>query len=215
MIRILLADDHPLILQGLNNLFAGHADLCVVGEESHAGDVPPAVARLAPDVLVLDLMMPGMGGMGVIREVSRSSPGTGIVVLSMHSNVAYVWEAFRNGALAYVLKCEDSDELILAVRRVNGGQRYLTASIPQHELEEYASKSRQNGLDPFDMLTRRERQVLALVAEGKTSIEIAEHLGIGVRTVETYRANLLAKLDLHNQTELVRYAIKRGIISPL
>lgn len=215
MISILLADDHPLILRGLNDLFTACADLRVVGEEHNGRKVVETVGRLAPNVLVLDLMMPGMSGMEIIRRVSQHHPATRIVVLSMHANVAYVWEALRNGALAYMLKCAESDELILAVREAGAGRRYLCAAIPERELEDYALKVQQRGLDSHDMLTRRERQVLRLVAEGHTSAAIARQLQIGIRTVETYRANLFHKLNLHNLTELVRYAIQRGIIPPV
>lgn len=215
MISILLADDHPLILRGLSDLFTACTDLRVVGEEPNGREVVEAVVRLEPDVLVLDLMMPGMSGMEIIRQVARSRPRTRIVVLSMHANVAYVWEALRNGALAYMLKCAESEELIFAVREASARRRYLSSSISELELEEYALKVQQRGLDPHDMLTKRERQVLRLVAEGNTSARIAQQLHIGIRTVETYRANLLLKLNLRNQTDLVRHAIQRGVIPPV
>lgn len=214
MISILLADDHPLILRGLIDLFTASADLRIVGEESDARKVVEAVARITPDVLVMDLMMPGMSGMEVIRQVAQSHPSTRIVVLSMHANVAYVWEALRNGALAYVLKCAESEELIFAVLEASAGRRFLGSSISEYELKDYERKVQQHGLDAHDMLTERERQVLRLVAEGNTSAQIAEQLHIGIRTVETYRANLLLKLNLRNQTDLVRYAILRGVIPP-
>lgn len=214
MISILLADDHPVILRGLRGLFEAYDDLRIVGEESDARKVIEAVARLDPDVLVMDLMMPGMSGMEIIREVAQHHPDTRIVVLSMYSNVAYVWEALRNGALAYVLKCADSEELVRAVREVNARRRYLSPPLSENELEEYARQAQQHGLDPHDMLTNRERQVLRLAAGGNTSSRIAEQLHIGIRTVESHRASLLHKLGLHNQTELVRYAIQRGIIPP-
>ncbi len=214
MISILLADDHPVILRGLRGLFEAYDDLRIVGEESDARKVIEAVARLDPDVLVMDLMMPGMSGMEIIREVAQHHPETRIVVLSMYSNVAYVWEALRNGALAYVLKCADSEELVRAVREVNARRRYLSPPLSENELEEYARQAQQHGLDPHDMLTNRERQVLRLAAGGNTSSRIAEQLHIGIRTVESHRASLLHKLGLHNQTELVRYAIQRGIIPP-
>jgi len=214
MISILLADDHPVILRGLRGLFGAYDDLRIVGEETDARKVVESVARLEPDVLVMDLMMPGMSGMEIIREVAQHHPDTRIVVLSMHSNVAYVWEALRNGALAYVLKCADSEELVRAVREVNARRRYLSPPLSENELEEYARQAQQHGLDPHDMLTNRERQVLRLAAGGNTSSRIAEQLHIGIRTVESHRASLLHKLSLRNQTELVRYAIQRGIIPP-
>lgn len=212
MISILLADDHPVILRGLRGLFEAYDDLRIVGEETDARKVVEAVARLGPDVLVMDLMMPGMSGMEIIREVAQHHPETRAVVLSMHSNVAYVWEALRNGALAYVLKCADGEELVRAVREVNARHCYLSPPLSEDELEEYARQAQQHRLDPHDMLTNRERQVLRLAAQGNTSSQIAEQLHIGVRTVESHRASLLHKLGLRNQTELVRYAIQRGII---
>jgi DNA-binding NarL/FixJ family response regulator len=214
VITILLADDHPVILRGLFDLFGAHDDLKVVGKETDAREVVGAVARLRPDVLIMDLMMPGLSGMEIIREVTQHHPATRIVVLSMHSNVAYVWEALRNGALGYVLKCAEGEELVRAVHEVAAGRRCLSPPLSETRLDEYAKQVQQRGLDPHDMLTNRERQVLQLAAEGTTSSRIAELLHISVRTVESHRANLLLKLGLHNQTELVRYAIQRGLIPP-
>lgn len=214
MISVLLADDHPLVLRGLSDLLTPCADLKIVGQEVTGPRVAESVARLAPDILVMDLMMPGADGMDTIRQVARSRPATRIIVLSMHAHVAYVWEALRNGALGYVLKCTEGDELILAVREAAAGRRYLSAAISTQELDDYAQKAQQRGLGLHDTLTRREKQVLRLVAEGHTSAEIARQLQIGTRTVETYRANILLKLGLHNHTELVRHAIMHGIIPP-
>lgn len=212
---ILLADDHPLILRGLSDLLAAQAGLRVVGEESDACKVIGAVAELRPDVLVLDLIMPGMSGMDIIRQVAKAWPRTRVVVLSMHANVAYVWEALRYGALGYVLKCAEGNELIKAVHAARAGRRHLSPPLSEGELREYGHKVSQGGLAPHDMLTKRERQVLSMVAEGATSAQIAGRLNIGIRTVETYRANVLLKLGIRNQTELVRHAIALGIISPV
>lgn len=214
MISVLLADDHPLILHGLSDLFAASPDLHIAGTVLDGSRVVETVARLAPDVLLLDLMMPGVNGMEIIQQTARSHPATRIIVLSMHANIAYVWEALRNGAAGYVLKCAKSEELVLAVREAAAGRRFLGTSISKHELQNYAKKMQQHGLEPHHMLTRREQQVLQHVAEGHTSAEIAQQLDIGIRTVETHRANLLLKLGLRNQTELVRYAIRHGIIAP-
>lgn len=156
--------------------------------------------------------MPGMSGMEIIREVVQRHPDTRIVVVSMQLNVVYVWETLRNGALAYVLKCVDGEELVHAVREANARRRYLSPPLSENEPEEYARQVQQHDLDPHDMLMNRERQVLRLAAEGNTSSQIAEQLHIGIRTIESHRASLLHKLGLCNQTELVRYAIQRGII---
>lgn len=215
MVSVLLADDHPLILRGLVNLFNGCADLHVVGEEFDGPGTLDAINRIQPNILVMDLMMPGMSGMELIRRAALVRPDMGIVVLSMHANIAYVWEALRNGARAYVLKCSEGEELPHAVREVHAGRRYLSSAISTQELDGYAHSVQRQNLGPDEMLTKRERQVLRLVAEGHTSARIAQQLHIGVRTVETYRANLLLKLNLHNHTDLIRYAIQRGIIAPL
>ena len=214
MISILLADDHPIILRGLHDLLAAYDDLQVVGEETDGRLLIQAVARIRPDVLVMDLMMPGVSGMEIIREVARQYPETRVTILSMHANLGYVWEALRNGALGYVVKCAEGEELVRAVREVAAGRQYLGPPLSERDLEAYGKQTEQRGLDPRDMLTKRELQVLRLAAEGNTSSQIAQLLEIGTRTVESHRANLLKKLGLKNQTELVRYAIQCGIIPP-
>lgn len=213
MITVFLVDDHPLVLRGLSNLFAAHEEFSVVGQESNALEVITAVKEVQPDVVVLDLMMPDLNGMELIGQIIQQCPGTRIAVLSMHANPAYVWQALHNGALAYVLKCSAAEDIIRAVREAHKGRRYLSPALSEIEIEVYAQAARQSALDPYEMLTVREKQVLQMSAEGKTSPQIAETLHIGVRTVETHRANLLRKLDLRGQTELVRYAMRRGIIS--
>lgn len=214
MTTILLADDHPLILRGLRDLFASYADLEVVGETTDGSGVVEAANYVRPNVLVMDLMMPGANGMEIIREVSLNQPGTQVIILSMHDDMAYVWEAMRSGAMGYVLKCLEGDSLVRAVREVTAGRRYLSPPLSLHDLENYGEQVQQHGLDPLDMLTRRERQVLRLAAEGNTSGQIAQQLQIGIRTVESHRANILNKLELRNQSELVRYTIQRGIMPP-
>lgn len=212
MISILLVDDHPLVLQGVRDLFLAQADFHVVGQETDALRAVETAVELSPSVMVLDLMMPGLNGLEVIKQVVRQCPGTRIVVLSMHANPAYVFEALRNGAIAYVLKSGKSEELIHAVREASKGRRYLSPPLSNVEVDEYSRRAKQSQFDPYEMLTNRERQVLQMAAEGLTSSHIAEKLKIGIRTVETHRAHLLRKLHLHSQTELVRYAIQRGII---
>ncbi|MGB7541435.1 MAG: response regulator transcription factor [Burkholderiales bacterium] len=213
MISILLADDHPLVLRGLHDLFEAQEGFSVVGQETDALRIFESVKRLRPDVLVLDLMMPGLNGMEIILQVTRQCPDTRVVVLSMHANPAYVSEALRHGAIGYVLKGADAEELIRAVREAVKGQRYLSPPLSESDMENYRLEAREGVLDPYDMLTNREKEVLQLSAEGHTVGQIADKLHIGVRTAETHRANMLRKLDLHSQTGLVRYAIQRGIIS--
>lgn len=214
MISILLADDHPVILRGLRDLLAAHNDLQVIGQVSDARIVVETAGRLRPDVLVVDLMMPGMSGMEIIRQVTTLYPDTRVVVLTMHADIAYVWEALHNGAIGYVLKCVEGEELVRAVRSANSGKRYVSPPLSERDVEEYAKRAKQEGMDPYEMLTSRERQVFRLLAEGRTNSQLAEELHIGIRTVESHRANLIRKLKLRNQAELVRYAIRRGILPP-
>ena len=210
---IVLADDHQVVRQGLKALLEAENDFRVVGE---AGDGLQAVKRVeltSPRVLVLDLMMPGLNGLDVIPQVKKCSPHTQIVVLSMYSNEAYVLEALNSGASAYVLKDSTSDDLLHAVREAAAGRRYLSPPLSARAIEVYQQKAKATTLDRYETLTGREKEVLHLAAEGHTSAEIAGRLGISGRTAETHRSNLMHKLDLHTQAELIRFALKRGIVS--
>jgi len=209
---IVLADDHAVLRQGLRALLDTEADLTVVGEAASGLEVTSLVGRLKPDVLIVDLMMPGLNGLEVIRQVGKRFPRTRVVVLSMYANEAYVLEALKNGATGYVLKGSGAAELVQAVREVGAGRRYLGPPLSERAMDIYLQKTESRGMDLYEMLTTREREVLQLVAEGRTNAEIAERLSISPRTVEIHRANLMRKLGLHTQTDLVRYAIRRGIL---
>jgi len=174
---------------------------------------PKVVEELRPDVLVVDLMMPGLNGLAVIRQVKQRVEQTQIVVLSMHADEAYVLTALRTGAIAYVLKDSPSVDLLEAIRRAAVGRRYLSAPLSERAMEAYVEKAKSSTLDPYEMLTPREQEILQLTAEGNTSTQIAERLSISPRTVEKHRSNLMSKLDLHVQADVVRYAVNRGIIS--
>lgn len=211
-ISVVVSDDHPLVLEGLRNLIDGQADMEVVGETTDGLATIEMTRRLRPCVLVVDLMMSPVSGIEVMRQLTRDVPRTHIVVLSMHDELPYVREALQSGALAYVLKCASRVELLNAVRAAASGRRYLSPPLSEQIVEVYGTRARGSSVDPLETLTRRERQVLRFVAEGMTSAEVAAMLGIGVRTVESHRAAVLRKLDFKNQTELVRYAIQKGII---
>lgn len=211
-VRILLADDHPVVRLGIRNLLEAEPGFQVVGEVADALQVIPQVEALQPDVLVLDLIMPQLNGLEITRRMARSAPQTRIVVLSMHANEAYVIEALRNGASGYVLKGSEAGELIRAIHEVLAGGRYLSPPLSQHAIEMYVEKAAGTPLDPYETLSTREREVLHLAAEGHTSPEIGTRLFISTRTVETHRANLMRKLGLRTQTDLVRYALRRGIV---
>ena len=214
MISILLADDHPVVRRGLRALLEAVPDFRVTGETGDGLEVVRLVEELRPQVLVLDLMMPGVGGLEVARQVNLRFPTTKVVILSMHANEAYVLEALRNGASAYVLKDAGGGELLQAVRSVVAGSRYLSAPLSERAIADYVEKAKSAPLDPVGELTTREREVLGLAAEGQNTGDIAARLGISPRTAETHRANLMRKLGLHNQTDLVRFAIRQGILPP-
>jgi two-component system response regulator NreC len=211
-LTVALADDHPLIRQGLRTLLSGEPEFKLVGETGDGIETLHAVERLKPDVLVMDLMMPGLNGLEVIRQASRRSPGTRVVVLSMHANEGYVLEALRHGAAAYVLKESNTEELIQAIREAAAGRRYLSPPLSERAIKAYVQKAESGLSDSYETLTDREREILQLAAEGCSSSTIADRLSISPRTAETHRMNLMRKLGLKNQTDLIRYALRRGII---
>lgn len=212
MTTIALADDHQVVRNGLRVLLEAEPDFSVVGEAGDGLEAVRLVERLQPDVLVLDLMMPGLNGLEVARQVSQRSPQTRVVILSMYDNEAYVLEALRAGAAAYVPKESTSAELVRAIREAVAGRRYLSPPLSERAIEIYIQKAESAALDPYETLTAREREVLHLVAEGHTNAEIAARLFVSPRTIETHRANLMRKLGLHTQTDLIRYALRRGIL---
>lgn len=212
MTTFVLADDHQILRQGIRLLLENVAGFHVVGEAGDGLEAIALVEKLKPDILVVDLVMPGLNGLDVVRSVRQRSDHTRVIVLSMHADEAYVVQALRNGAFGYLLKESSSTELIGAVHEVLAGRRYLAPALAERALNAYIEKADQSISDRYDLLTERERQVLQLAAEGRTNAEIAERLSIGVRTVETHRANLMNKLGLANQNELVRYVAQRGLL---
>jgi DNA-binding NarL/FixJ family response regulator len=209
-IRIVLADDHNIVREGFRLVLEAQPDFQVVGEASAGIEAIRAVEMLRPDVLVLDLMMPGINGMEVIRQVRAL---TKVVILSMHNNEAYVVEALRNGAHGYVLKDATTKELIQAVIAASQGQRFLSAPFAERAIEVYSRLTNNSEANPLDLITNREREVMILVAHGNSSPQIAELLGISPRTVEVHRANLMRKLNFRSQTDLIRFAIKHGLLT--
>jgi DNA-binding NarL/FixJ family response regulator len=212
MTRIVLGDDHPVVRKGLRAILEGEPDLEVVAEASDGLQTVRLVERLKPDVLLVDLMMPGMNGLEVARQVTTRSPGTRIVLLSMHATEGYVMEALRSGAAGYVLKDASADDLVQAIRTVVSGRRYLSPVLSERAVDAYAQKATEAGPAKHEMLTGREREVLQLVAEGHTSSEIGARLALSPRTVETHRASLMRKLGLRTQTDLIRYALRHAIL---
>ncbi|MCB0163194.1 MAG: response regulator transcription factor [Anaerolineae bacterium] len=214
-ITIVLADDHHIVREGLKTILNAQPDFQIVGEADDGLQVSPLVERLKPSVLVLDLMMPGLNGLEISRQVRRNTPQTQIVILSMHANEAYVAEALAAGAAAYLLKRATSDELINAIHEAVAGRRYLSSPLSDRLIDAYIRKlEAEEEDDPYATLTPREREVIHLAAEGSTNNEIAERLSLSVRTVEKHRSNLMHKLGLKTQTDLIRYAFQRGLLPP-
>ena len=212
MMKIVLADDHHVVRQGLRALLEAEPDFRIIGEAGDGLEAIELVEHLQPDVLVLDVMMPGLTGLEVTRKVSQDSPQTRVVILSMYDNEGYVVEALRNGANGYVLKDSTADNLVQAVREVAAGRRYLSPPLSERSIRAYIEKAKGAPLDLYDTLTTREREVLHLAAEGHSSREVAERLYISPRTVEVHRANMMRKLGLRTQVDLIRYALQRGIL---
>lgn len=214
MPSILLADDHHVVRRGLRALLEAEPGFQVVGEAGDGLQAVQLAEKLQPEVMVTDLMMNGINGIEVCRQVGKCSPKTGVIILSMYGNESYVLEALRAGAKAYVLKESTADELVRAVQKVASGHRYLGPPLSDQAIEAYVHKSEATRLDPYETLTSREREVLHLVAQGHTNAEIAKRLYISQRTVEVHRANMMGKLGFRTQAHLLRYAVKRGILPP-
>ena len=213
MTTLVLAEDHHVVREGLRALLESQSDFSVVGEEANGLEVADLVQRLQPDILLLDIMMPGLNGMEITRLMQQRSPETKVLILSMYANEGYVLEALKNGAAGYVLKGSTAADLVQAVRLVAGGGRYLSPSITERGVEAYLQRAEGSGSDGLEILTDREREVLHFVVEGYRNAEIASRLSISPRTVEAHRARLMSKLGLHTQAELINYAIRRGILT--
>lgn len=208
VIRVLLADDHRVVLQGFRLILSRHADIEVVGEAFSGREAIETTNKLQPDVVVMDIAMPDVNGVEATRQILRDAPRTRVVILTMHKDSAYVREALRAGAKGYLLKDSIDGELVAAVRAAARGDAYLSPSVSATVLEHYGEQV----TDPMDLITNRERQVLQLLAEGKTSKDVAIELSISAYTVDAHRARIMKKLELRTGRDLVRFALKRGLI---
>lgn len=212
-ISIVLADDHPVVREGLRRVFAAATDLNLVGEAADGLETVRLVESLQPDVLVLDVQMPSLGGLDILSIVQQRSAKTRVVMFSMFAGNDFVLQAFRNGALAYVVKGCDPAHVITAIRKVVAGERFLGPALVDRAVAAYQDKAEASSPDPHDLLTPREREVIQLTAEGGTGPNIAARLNISARTVEMHRANAMRKLGLKTSADLIRYALRRGMIA--
>jgi DNA-binding NarL/FixJ family response regulator len=210
-VRIMLAEDHKLVRQALRTFLEGESDLELVGETGDGMKVVEQVEKHRPDVLILDLMMPGLNGLEVTRRVRQRFPKTHVLVLSMHQDRGYVVKALQNGASGYVVKHADATDLLHGVREVAAGRRYLSAPLSSWAIDTLETTSTKS-LDLYDTLTPREKEILQLIAEGYKNSEIAKRLYRSARTVETHRAHIMSKLGLKSPTELIRFALEHGLI---
>ena len=213
MTTILLADDHTIVRQGLRFLLEATTEFVVIGEAEDGLETLRAVESLQPDVLIVDIMMPKLNGLKVAREVKSIRPETRIIVLSMYDTEAYIAEALQAGVSGFVLKKSTSSALVEAIRQVLQGKLYLSPSIDANLIQAFIERSHETPLDPYETLTRREREIFQLAADGLKSAEIAAQLSISPRTVEMHRANFMRKLHLKTHNDLVRFAVQHGIVT--
>jgi DNA-binding NarL/FixJ family response regulator len=213
MNTIILADDHQILREALRLLLETQADFQVVAEAGDGLVTLELVEKFHPDVLILDMMMPGLSGLEVARRVRRNFPKMKVIILSMYDMESYVVDSLLAGVAGYVLKKSSSQELISAIRQVLGGSLYLSPSLNERAIQAYIQRGQEAQLeDPFNTLTDREREVFQLAVEGLNNPQIAERLCLSARTVEMHRGNLMKKLGVHSQTELVIYAVKHDMI---
>jgi len=207
-IRVLLADDHALVRQGFRLILSAQPDLEIVGEAGNGRETVELAEKLRPDVVVMDVAMPEMNGIEATRRLATLAPRTRVLALSMYKDSVYVREILRAGARGYLLKDAIDRDLVAAVRAVAAGEGYLSPAVSEAVLSDY----RRHVTDPLDLLTSREREVLQMIAEGKTNKEIAAALNLSVYTVDAHRGRIMEKLNLHSVSELVRFAMRAGLV---
>ncbi len=211
--RILLADDHGIVRRGLKSLLESRPGLEVIGEAADGLEALRLCGELSPDLLIIDISMPKMNGIEVASRVQKLERPPGIIILSMHADESYIMRALAAGARGYLVKDATDEDLLPAVKAVAAGKPFFSPTVSAILMEDYVRQLRTRGLsDSYELLTDREREVLQLLAEGRSNKEVAALLDVGLSTVETHRANLMQKLSLHNTAEIVLYAVRKGII---
>ncbi len=212
--RVLIADDHPLIRSGLRFLLERDGEFQVVAAASDGHEAIELATHHRPDVILLDVGMPRINGPDAAKHLSDRLPGSRIIIISMHSDEAYVLRALKAGAKGYLLKASPEEDVLAAVRAVAAGNAYFSPSITRMLVEDYVAEVQRRGVeDTYDLLSLREKEVLQLLVSGKTNKEIAEMLHVSVSTIETHRNNVLQKLRLHSLPELILYAVRKGLVS--
>ncbi len=211
-IRILIADDHAIMREGIRALLEIHEDMDVIGEAGDGREAVAQVSELTPDIILLDISMPFMDGLEATRRIRKANPNTSVLILTQHEDKEYVLSAVKAGAAGCISKKAVSSELVSAIRAIYRGGSFLYPPVAKLLIEDYLQRT-DGETDPYERLTDREREVLQLVAEGRTNQEIADLLVLSMKTVLGHRAKIMEKLDIHSRTDLIKYAIRRGLIS--
>ncbi|MBI2399741.1 MAG: response regulator transcription factor [Deltaproteobacteria bacterium] len=213
-IRIFIADDHPVFRNGIKSVLSG-SDFEVIGEADNGNTALKAISVLKPDIAILDITMPDLDGIAVTRRVVEEVPATRVIILSMHADLNHPIDAFRAGALGYVLKDSDPGELLKAVEKVSAGGKYASPAVTEELLNDFVDViKKEQSNDPFDTLSAREKEILKHIADGSTSKEIAGKLFISLATVKSHRNNIMKKLKVNDMASLIKTAIKKGIVNP-
>jgi len=213
LIRVLLADDHSVVRQGLRVWLERSGSIEVVGEAADGREAVALAEQLKPDIVIMDIAMPLLNGIDATAQITRRDPNTKVIVLSMHADESYILRALGAGAKGYLMKESTETDVLPAVHSVQEGKSYFSSSITRMLLEDYMRMLKQNNLqDSYDLLTEREKEVLQLLAQGKSNKEVAQILNLSPHTIDSHRTNLMQKLDVHNTAEIVLYAVRKGII---
>jgi two-component system response regulator NreC len=214
-VKVLVAEDHAVVREGIRMILDAQEDFAVVGEARDGDEAVRLARQLRPDVVVMDISMPRMNGVEATQEIKRLFPDIQILILTMHEEESYVFQLLRLGAAGYVLKRAAATDLVEAVRAASRGEAFLYPAVARSVVQDYLDRMRSGeGTSRYDGLTDREREILVLIAEGHTNAQIADRLFISVKTVQTHRAHIMEKLDLHDRSLLVRYAVRKGLIQP-
>lgn len=214
-VRVLVAEDHAVVREGIRMILDAQEDFEVVGEAKDGDEAVRLARQLRPDVVVMDISMPHKTGVEATQEIKRLYPDTQVLILTMHEEESYVFQLLRLGAAGYVLKRAAATDLVEAVRAASRGEAFLYPAVARSVVQDYLDRMRSGeGTGRYDGLTDREREILVLIAEGHTNSQIADRLFISVKTVQTHRAHIMEKLDLHDRSLLVRYAVRKGLIQP-
>lgn len=212
-LKLLIADDHGVVRKGLRLLLEQYAELEVVGEAANGRDAVRLAAELSPDIAIVDVAMPLLNGIEAAEQIRKTNPQVGVIILTMHADESYILRALNAGVKGYLLKESAEEDLLRAVKAVSQGKPFFSPAITETLLEDYMRVLKQDGLsDTFDLLTAREKEVLQLLAEGKTNKEVASILDVSLYTVESHRTNFMQKLNLHNTAEIVLYAVRKNLV---